>query len=171
MKNLYKSVVLSIALMAPIVSEAATYNISPDPITTSASFAAGPVNGVFSDTFNFNVVPNVGGSSSVTNIGFSLANGLITSFAAVIDGTINLVLSTTPTGTGAILSVLSQTFGTLSTGAHTLVVSGTAVNASYGGNININPVGAVPVPAAVWLFGSALVGLMGVSGRKKKTLS
>jgi hypothetical protein len=30
----------------------------------------------------------------------------------------------------------------------------------------IPPVGAVPVPAAIWLFGSALMGLMGITSRK-----
>lgn len=167
MKKLVKTVVLSMALVAPIVSEAAIYNITPNPITTSASFSAGPVNGDFKDTFNFSVVPNVGGSSSITNIGFDLKGGLITSFSAVIDGTINLVLTQSTITGGAILSVLSQTFGALSQGAHTLVVTGTGINASYGGNLNISPVGAVPVPGAVWLFGSALVGLMGLSRKKK----
>ncbi len=39
--------------------------------------------------------------------------------------------------------------------------------ANYSGNLAIQGASAVPVPAALWLFGSALVGLMGVSGRKK----
>jgi hypothetical protein len=30
-----------------------------------------------------------------------------------------------------------------------------------------NAVSAVPVPAAVWLFGSGLLGLVGISRRKK----
>ena len=30
------------------------------------------------------------------------------------------------------------------------------------------PVAAVPVPAAVWLFGSGLLGLVGIARRKKK---
>ena len=30
------------------------------------------------------------------------------------------------------------------------------------------PVAAVPVPAAVWLFGTGLIGLTGMSRRKKK---
>jgi len=34
-------------------------------------------------------------------------------------------------------------------------------------NIRLNGISAVPVPAAVWLFGSGLLGLMGVARRKK----
>ncbi len=44
-----------------------------------------------------------------------------------------------------------------------IFVSGTA---GRSGNIDIS-VSGVPVPAAVWLFGSALMGMMGVSRRKK----
>lgn len=33
--------------------------------------------------------------------------------------------------------------------------------------LNISPVSAVPVPAAVWLFGSGLIGLAGIARRKK----
>ncbi len=33
-------------------------------------------------------------------------------------------------------------------------------------NVNITPPSAVPVPAAVWLFGSGLLGLVGVARRK-----
>jgi len=38
------------------------------------------------------------------------------------------------------------------------------------GNFNIN-VSSVPVPAAVWLFGSALMGLFGVSRRKSTAVA
>lgn len=33
--------------------------------------------------------------------------------------------------------------------------------------VRAGDVGAVPIPAAVWLFGSGLIGLIGVAGRKK----
>jgi len=42
--------------------------------------------------------------------------------------------------------------------------------ASIGGSVDIN-VGAVPIPAAVWLFGSALMGLFGVSRRKSTAVA
>ena len=34
---------------------------------------------------------------------------------------------------------------------------------------NVQPGIATPIPAAIWLFGSALLGLIGVSGRKSKS--
>ena len=38
---------------------------------------------------------------------------------------------------------------------------------SYGWAVRSGDVGAVPVPAAVWLFGSGLLGLIGIARRKK----
>jgi hypothetical protein len=38
----------------------------------------------------------------------------------------------------------------------------------YNANFNLQGVSAVPVPAAVWLFGSSLLGLVGIARRKKK---
>ena len=37
----------------------------------------------------------------------------------------------------------------------------------YIDNIRVNPASVVPVPAAFWLFGSGLVGLIGIARRKK----
>jgi hypothetical protein len=39
-------------------------------------------------------------------------------------------------------------------------------NIFYGWAVRAGDVGAVPVPAAVWLFGSGLLGLIGVARRK-----
>ena len=52
--------------------------------------------------------------------------------------------------------------------AHILHVGGT-VSASEGTQyiLNISTPSNVPVPAALWLFGSAILGLLGVSNRKK----
>jgi len=40
------------------------------------------------------------------------------------------------------------------------------INGNYGWAVQSGDVGAVPVPAAVWLFGSGLLGLIGVARRK-----
>ncbi len=47
---------------------------------------------------------------------------------------------------------------------HSLPGGGTMAGAPL--SLEITPVSAVPVPAAVWLFGSALAGLMGVSRKR-----
>lgn len=52
----------------------------------------------------------------------------------------------------------------LAAGEYTFSVSG-LVTGDFGGSYNVL-VGAVPVPAAVWLFGSALLGLA-ATGRRK----
>jgi hypothetical protein len=58
-------------------------------------------------------------------------------------------------------------------GNHTISIVGTILNqGSTKSNININ-VGqsAVPVPGAIWLFGSALLGLVGLRSGKKQAPS
>jgi hypothetical protein len=40
-------------------------------------------------------------------------------------------------------------------------------NSVYGWAVRSGDVGAVPVPAAVWLFGSGLIGLLGLARRKR----
>jgi hypothetical protein len=42
-------------------------------------------------------------------------------------------------------------------------------NANFNANLTPTPDTVVPVPAAVWLFGSGLLGLVGVARRRKKT--
>ncbi|MDD1620873.1 MAG: hypothetical protein LUQ11_05285 [Methylococcaceae bacterium] len=58
----------------------------------------------------------------------------------------------------------SMTLHNLASGWYTIFVSG-ANGTLTGSPINVS-VSAVPVPGAVWLFGSALVGLVGASRRK-----
>ena len=41
------------------------------------------------------------------------------------------------------------------------------INGVLGLDANFTPIGAVPVPAAVWLFGTALIGFVGMSRRRK----
>lgn len=163
---------LTLALfLASMNVSAAVYQITPDPITTSAGFHnSTPVNGSFTDTYVFNVLQNDGGAVAVTNIQ-TQGQGWITDMQVIIDGTIIATKDKIGGAAESILNVLSTTFSSLTIGEHQLVISGNAVNASYGGNLTIipanAPVGAVPIPGAVWLFGSALVGLMGFSRKKK----
>ena len=51
------------------------------------------------------------------------------------------------------------------------VIDGVAYNYDENGNlIAIADLSAVPVPAAVWLFASGLLGLIGISRRRKQTI-
>ena len=55
--------------------------------------------------------------------------------------------------------------GPLPAGTYTFDATGTSAG-SFGGSY-IGTVGAVPLPAAAWLFGSAMLGLAAVGRRKK----
>lgn len=59
---------------------------------------------------------------------------------------------------------------TLSAGTYDIQFLGISTEINSGGTLIVNaigaPVSAVPIPAAVWLFGSALMGLFSVSYRK-----
>jgi len=57
----------------------------------------------------------------------------------------------------------------LDTTAYTLTIIGTLAGTSFG--TVTTTVSSVPLPAAVWLFGSALVGLFGASRRKSTAVA
>lgn len=61
----------------------------------------------------------------------------------------------------------TKTFYNLAAGKYLLFIGGNGINNSnefYKANISVK---AVPVPAAVWLFGSAIAGFVGMGKRKK----
>ncbi|MCK5831333.1 MAG: hypothetical protein KAH20_13645 [Methylococcales bacterium] len=64
---------------------------------------------------------------------------------------------------------------TLVPGTYNIQFLGVASVINSGGSLIVNaigiPVSAVPIPAAVWLFGSALMGLVSVSKRKRTSIS
>ncbi len=96
-----------------------------------------------------------GVSSSITAVSLEL-NGFINidNFGASLNGTA-LSLSSGPGGTTALFN------GALADGMYTLLFSGDVTGSAGGiitGAIAVQP---VPLPAAVWLFGSALIGLFG----------
>jgi len=184
MKNLYRSIVLTMALVAPMVSGAATFTLTNSAgadfpgtnnlgnSTNSGASTRLPSSGVFTDTWNFLVGAGGGGSTagSVINISNAAVANII-NMSAKVDG-----VSFTPIASSSVVNAFTYFVPTMAAGSHTFSVTGDVQpvgnGASYGGTLTIGspPTSAVPVPAAVWLFGSALVGLMGVSGRKK-TLS
>lgn len=96
-----------------------------------------------------------GASAAITAVSLELNSFInIDNFGATLDGTA-LTLSSGSGGTTALFE------GMLANGPHTLLFSGD-VTGSAGGIINgAIAVQAVPLPAAVWLFGSALIGLVG----------
>lgn len=65
--------------------------------------------------------------------------------------------------------IVSGTTTSLSAGVHKLSLALNAINGDHE-HITIRA-SVVPVPAAIWLFGSALMGLVGVSRRKVSGLA
>ena len=72
----------------------------------------------------------------------------------------NLLGQNTQDDTGGLL--LSLAFN----GIHSVTFSG--VSATALDDFSFNPVTSVPIPAAVWLFGTGLVGLLGVGKKRSK---
>ena len=114
--------------------------------------------GPFEDTYLFTAPDNIGINVSLTNTfiaGFGTVTGKIGDFSAKLNG-VDLILSS-----DAIFQLLSGGIGESPLGFHALVISGTSAG-SYGGSIAV----ATPVPAALWLFGSAAIGLAGIMRRR-----
>jgi len=108
------------------------------------------------DAFFDLIDPSVPG---VLSIGWTTGFGL----ALVFDATPRAIgsLSFTMIGGPGSSSTLTMATGLL---AFTAAIGGPTITMNYVGGVATNP---VPVPAAVWLFGSGLLGLVGVARHKK----
>ncbi|WP_101756681.1 VPLPA-CTERM sorting domain-containing protein [Oceanicoccus sp. KOV_DT_Chl] len=97
------------------------------------------------------------------NLGGGTVNG---------DGTISLGLCGAPDAVGFALSPTclgdSNTAGVFGDNTLGATVLGSSASIYLAGNITLTEVAAVPVPAAAWLFGSALLGLSTVGRRRVK---
>lgn len=119
----------------------------------------------FSDTYTFEV-PNPATASIVIANSFIGQAGKITNFAATLNGVALTLVETTST----MQQTLEGMFSNLATGVtHKLIVTGGGGipndTAAYGGSIKI-AIAQTPIPAALWLFGSALLGLTGLKRRQ-----
>jgi len=106
--------------------------------------------------------PNNISTQAVTNyveiIGDLISDGTGGTFSAY---DINGVLL----GSDSQTDVSGNTFVLAFEGIHSVRFTGSGTIALD--DLTFNPVTAIPVPAAVWLFGSGLIGLIGVTRRKK----
>lgn len=163
-----KSVFLALTFVLTAVTfqaNAATYTKDLGMVTNNANIGRNNIAGSFEDTYHFQLAGKNGAAVSLTNsfiIKGKNKSGFINDFKATLDN-IPLVLKYTKGNNFQLLA--TDPFLVLAKGIHQLVVTGDAgKSASYGGSLQVSP---VPVPAAIWMFGSALMGLMGVSRRKK----
>jgi hypothetical protein len=176
MKKIFLSLVLSLFLL-PMVANSAAIEITSVPSgtvgvnngsgTNNATGTHTGISGNFSDKWDIiypaGALISLASSNSFSSfdILYSL-NG--SAFASVSTLVPSLLVAN---GSGG------YALGPLAIGPASplqLIINGNGNNGSYNLNISsgaVTPPNAVPVPAAVWLFGSALMGLVGVSRRKK----
>jgi hypothetical protein len=147
----------------------AAFSFQASAATVTFNFNLGTVNDTasFSHTLNSSNLPT--GKSFKDNYSFWVPanNGIIadaiTSSISSLIGTLDghvLIKSYDSLLKHYVLS--GSLLGPLGAGAHTLILTGSS-RGSYGGDITV---AQTPIPAAIWLFGSALMGLTGISRRK-----
>ena len=124
----------------------------------SATANHNDIAGAFSDTWDVNIEP--------TGSIFSLATSNFFSDFTVeysLDN-VNFFLYNGITEVAGLFSIQDLTLDSIS--AFKLRISGTLNGRFRSGGYNVS-VEAVPVPAAAWLFGSAILGLAGLKTRRK----
>ena len=148
----------SIAGMALIASGGVSAGTVLDAGTfTSAgdSYTPSPYSGIFTDVLKFDVAdPSL--SIKISGDHEGMAAG-------------DLLLTNTADGADYHLGTDFTQYLSLGAGSYTFTLSGFAMNA-FDGSITSDydvTVEAVPLPAAAWLFGSALVGFISFSRRRK----
>jgi hypothetical protein len=174
MVNFRKALIILGLLSISFGASAAIALLDPytlDPTEVSGSLNGGyTVNitpGLFSETIEFEIVnaPLGGaeGSANIISVQFGTV-GIDTSkpISAVFDGAVDFVADLSNP-----VVLIGSLVGFVTNGVHTITIEGTALTggATLSGNVGLK---AIPLPATVWLFGSALVGLFGVQRRSTK---
>lgn len=184
MRNLKKIIVVFSLLFsgyatAATVSMSNTSDVNINDIFTldivGSGFSSNVDGGGVNFAFNQNVlnVLSVNINETVWNFGsYGINTGNINNSTGTVDG---IMVNTFANVTGYFV-IATIEFQAIGLGNSGLSLSELAINPWASGGSLINPsyidtsvavVSAVPVPAAVWLFGSGLIALMGISKRKK----
>ncbi|PVV22984.1 MAG: hypothetical protein B6D74_08735 [gamma proteobacterium symbiont of Ctena orbiculata] len=155
MKRLY---LISIALVSLVVTGGAAASTVIDAGTFEKpgdTYSTSPYSGLFTDVITFDTT------------GIPL---MFTGFHTGMAGD-EMLLTNTADGSQYNLAPLFSERLSLSAGSYIFTLSGFALNAlndkiysDYGFKITASP---VPLPAAIWLFGSALIGFIAFSRRRK----
>jgi hypothetical protein len=159
--------VLSLALLSlSFQANAATLSWASTPV---AATTAGSTSDQLVGSYG-NFIPK--GTILNDNWKFNLADTSVASIELNVLEFINSTFNILVTLDGNLLTFTNGlwTFADiLSAGDHTINISGKVVRKNGNLNLSVGTIPQVPVPAALWLFGSAVLGLLGLSSRKKST--
>lgn len=134
---------------------------SPDSLVVAQSFAPGLVDDIFPFIVDTGGQPSSAGAAATSLKLFALD---IPDFTFALSDNTGSIVFTSFVGSGE-----SVVIDNIADGNYGLWLKGTA--GSGGGLVTgVVALAAVPIPAAVWLFGSALVGLFGVKRHTGKAL-
>lgn len=168
-----KAFILFLLLTANLFAadESKAANITQDlgVIQQGTMFEAKHQSEWFQDTYTFSVLPNQGTGAAAINAHFVGSSGIKFGLVQIWDGAKYWAMESINTLTHS--SFFGKFVGLTCTNCK-LIVEGHSYGAdvtAYNGNWTIvNDVAAVPVPSAIWLFGSALVGLIRLNRRGVK---
>jgi hypothetical protein len=177
-----KTILAAVALAAlALPAKATVFNIAaPDPTSQQGNFSLAPGAGAFTDQVTFSITgPSTFTIANATNV-FPNASDFITGWAASIWDSVDGII-----GNGNDLLLFGpQAAQACGVTPNCQIVGGSGFlngpslfyaqftgtgggTSGYSGNIST--VSAVPVPGAVWLFGSGIVGLGLLAKRRRKT--
>lgn len=153
-----RPILYAIAMLATMVSGGAIAGTVVDAGTFTQhgdTYNTSPYTGVFTDVIKFDV-----GSSGLTLLFEGEHEGMAGD---------DILLTNTADGLDYHLGVDFSQSLSLATGSYVFTLSGFAMNALDGSvysdyELSIK---AVPLPAAAWLFGSALIGFISYSARRR----
>lgn len=165
-----KRVVTSAIVLAGLVTvaDAAVIDLGERPVPSAINTGNITPTGAFSDDFTFNVA---GSTGVVASVAINNGRGF-----AINPASFNVSLLENGSNTGAVAERNGLLFtlahaGLSSAADYILRVSGTA--SGFGGNYGVllnaggGGVSEVPLPPAIWLFISAVVGLVSVARRRR----
>jgi hypothetical protein len=172
--QLLAKALLAIALALPSVASAATLSLVQNPGDDGAVLTGDTLTGF---TFDIEATVNgfdLGDPTFILNGALSAADyapggdnffsGTFSIAGGLLEGTFSDLQLTTYSDIIEFEASLSYTSGILMDGLAGGSLSGVDSSSDFGADLG--PVTVIPVPAAVWLFGSGLIGLAGIARRK-----